>query len=328
MEICSSQNPTLLWFFRDKGFDDKNINELFRKCKRLQAVERDRASENWSYLKSIGIKDRKIPYIVSKCPKILTLDLKEKIEPIVQCLSAMGRTKPQEVASAIAKFPHILSYSVEEKLCPLLAFFEALGVQENKLGKIILLNPRIISYSIELKLAPTVNFLYNLGLTEEGLIGRVLLKNPFIFGYSVDKRLKPTSEFLKSLGLSQLDLQRVAVDFPEVICRDVNKILRPNFTYLRSCGFNNGQLAALVASYPPILIKSIKNSLEPKIRFLIETMGRNIDEVAHYPDFFRHGLKKRLELRQKLLKQRNINCSLSEMLDCNHKKFLMKFGFV
>jgi mTERF domain-containing protein len=56
-------------------------------------------------------------------------------------------------------------------------------------------------------------------------------------------------------------------------------------------------------------------------------MGRRIDEVTDYPDFFRHGLKKRLELRHKLLKKKNIACSLSEMLDCNQKKFLMKFGF-
>ncbi|KAH7856611.1 hypothetical protein Vadar_003510 [Vaccinium darrowii] len=55
-------------------------------------------------------------------------------------------------------------------------------------------------------------------------------------------------------------------------------------------------------------------------------MGRRIEEAADYPDFFRHAFKKRLELRQKLLKRNNIQCSLSAMLDCNQKKFLMKFS--
>ena len=106
----------------------------------------------------------------------------------------------------------------------------------------------------------------------------------------------------------------------------MSKILRPNFEYLKRCGFGNRQIAALVTGYPPILIKSIKNSLDPRIRFLVEVMGRQIDEVANYPDFFRHGLKKRIELRHRLLKEKDVSCSLSEMLDCNQKKFLLKFG--
>lgn len=326
MEISTSQNGnSIIWFLKDRGFNDRTIHDMFKRCKRLQGVEKDRAADNWAYLKSIGILERKLPNVVSKCPKILTLGLNEKLVPMVECLATLG-TKPYEVASAITRFPPILSHSVEEKLCPLLAFFQALGVPEKQLGRMILLNPRLISYSIESKLTETVDFLASLGLAREGMIGKVLVKHPFIMGYSVDNRLRPTSEFLKSVGLKELDLQVVAVKFPEVLCRDVNKILRPNFTFLKRCGFADGQIAALVAAYPPILIKSIKNSLEPRIKFLVEVMGRQIDEVADYPDFFRHGLKKRLELRHRLLKQRNIYCSLSEMLDCNAKKFLIKFG--
>ncbi|KAK4341221.1 hypothetical protein RND71_039722 [Anisodus tanguticus] len=55
-------------------------------------------------------------------------------------------------------------------------------------------------------------------------------------------------------------------------------------------------------------------------------MGRQLDEVVDYPDYFRHSLKRRLESRQKLLMRKNISCTLSEMLDCNQKKFLFKFG--
>ncbi|KAK9044104.1 hypothetical protein V6N11_072424 [Hibiscus sabdariffa] len=326
MEVASNQNGgSIMWFFRDKGFDDKSINEMFRKCKRLQGVQKERASENWSYLKLIGIQERKLPSIVSRCPKILALGLNEKLVPMVECLATLG-TKRCEVASVITRFPQIVAHSVEEKLCPLLAFFQALGVPEKQLGKMILLNPRLVSYSIESKLTDIVNFLATLGLTREGIIGKVLAKYPFIMGYSVDKRLRPTSEFLKLIGLSETDLQTVAMNFPEVLCRDVSKILKPNFAYLRRSGFGDRQIVAIVTGYPPILIKSIKNSLEPRIRFLVDVMGRQIDEVANYPDFFRHGLKKRIELRHRLLKENDVSCSLSEMLDCNQKKFLLKFG--
>lgn len=130
------------------------------------------------------------------------------------------------------------------------------------------------------------------------------------------------------MGLIEFDLQRMAVNFPKVLYRDVEKILRPNITFLKSCGFGDGQIAVLVTGYPPILIKSIRNSLEQGIKFLAEVMGRQIDEVVDYPNFFLHSLRKRLELRQRLLKQRNIDYNLSEMLECNKKKFLLKFGLI
>nr|GEX97898.1 transcription termination factor MTERF6, chloroplastic/mitochondrial [Tanacetum cinerariifolium] len=319
MDTSNTHNNNTLWFFKHKGFDDKNIQEIFKKCKRLEGVQKENLSENWDYLKKIGIHERKLPSIVTKCPRIMTLDVNEKLIPMVQCLATLG-TKPNEVASAITKFPHILTHSVEEKLCPLLAFFESLGVSGAQLGKMLLHNPRIISYSIDVKLSGVVVFLAGIGLTKEGTIGKILVKNPSIMGYNVEKRLRPTTEFLLSLGVTKLDLQKVAINFPEVLCRDVDKILKPNCDYLKTRGFDSQQIATLVARYPPILIKSVKNSLEPRIRFLVEVMNRGLEEAADYPEFFQHGLKKRLERREKLLKQKNVTCSLSEMLDCNHKK--------
>ncbi|KAI3762933.1 hypothetical protein L1987_53375 [Smallanthus sonchifolius] len=326
MDISNTHNNTL-WFFKHKGFDDNNIHEIFKKCKRLEGVQKENLSENWDYLKKIGIHERKLPSIVTKCPRIMTLDLNEKLIPMVQCLATLA-TKPHEVASAITKFPHILTHSVEEKLCPLLGFFESLGVSGTQLGKMLLHNPRIISYSIDSKLSGVVEFLAGIGLTKEGLIGKIFVKNPSIMGYNVEKRLRPTTEFLLSLGITKLDLQHVAINFPEVLCRDVDKVLKPNLDYLKTRGFDSRQIASIVARYPPILIKSVKNSLEPRIRFLVEVMDRRIEEAADYPEFFQHGLKKRVERREKLLKQKNISCSLSEMLECNHNKFLSRFDLV
>uniref|UniRef100_A0A6V7QSH0 Transcription termination factor MTERF6, chloroplastic/mitochondrial n=1 Tax=Ananas comosus var. bracteatus TaxID=296719 RepID=A0A6V7QSH0_ANACO len=299
MGSSGEQMPSILGFLKDKGFDDKSIQSMLGRCKRLHSVEGDKASENWNYLRSIGIQERKLPHVVSKCPKVLALGLNEKLIPTVECLSTLG-TKPGEVASAITKFPHILAHSVEEKLCPFWLFSRHSG-------------------------SPKSSWV---SLNKEGVVGKILTKDPFIMGYSVEKRLLPTTEFLKSIGLSELDLRRVVINFPEVLCRDVEKILKPNLAFLRRCGFNNAQVKDLVAGYPPILIKSVKNSLEPRIKFLVEEMGRGIGEAAEYPEFFRHGLKKSLEYRQRLVKKNNLHCSLSEMLNCNQKKFVTKFGLM
>lgn len=218
---------------------------------------------------------------------------------------------------------------MEEKLCPLLAFFQTLGISEKQLAKLLMVNPRLISYSIEAKFSQTVDFLVGLGIDKEGMIGKILTKEPYIMGYSIDKRLRPTAEFLKSaVGLQGSNLQRVIMSFPDILSRDVNKILWPNLAFLRSCGFSKDQVMALVSGYPPVLIKSIKHCLEPRMKFLVEVMGWDMGKVVDYPQFFRHGLKRSLEYRHKVLKQTNSRCSLSEMLDCNQKKFAMKFGLV
>lgn len=324
METTNIHSSGIMWFFKEKGFNEKSIHMMFQKCKRLEGTQSENASENWDYLKTIGIKERKLPSLIRKCPKILTLGLHDKLMPMVQCLATLG-TKPDDVASAITKFPHILSHSVEEKLCPLLAFFEALSITDKQLGKMILQNPRILSYSIDSKLSLIVDFLASLGLSKEAMIGKVLVKYPFIMGYNVENRLRPTSDFLKSLGLTEHGLQRVVINFPAILCRDV-KSMKPNLSYLRGRGFELSQIAAMVTQYPPILIKSVHHSLEPRIRFLVDVMGRGLEEAAKYPDYFKHGLKKTLELRQKLLREKNIECSLSEMLDCNDKKFMSKFA--
>ncbi|KAJ4965782.1 hypothetical protein NE237_017631 [Protea cynaroides] len=101
------------------------------------------------------------------------------------------------------------------------------------------------------------------------MIGKVLVKNPFI------------------MGLTELDFRRLAMNFPGVLGRD-------RFVFV------DEQVVVLVTGYRPILIKSIRKSLEPRIRFLVEVMRRGIDdhEVVDYPNFFQHGLKRRLELRQ------------------------------
>lgn len=83
----------------------------------------------------------------------------------------------------------------------------------------------------------------------------------------------------------------------------------------------------MVAGFPPVLIKRIKNSLLPRIRFLVHVMGRNLDEVAEYPEFFQHGLKKRLQFRYRLMAyKQEQSCRLVDIFECNDKKFALRFG--
>lgn len=167
-------NNEITPFLKSKGFDEKAIQELFNKCKALQHADSKNGAANWDYLTTIGIQERKLPHVISKCPKILTLDHEERLVPTVQCLLTLG-SKPGDVGAAVVKFPNILCHSVDEKLCPLLAFFQSLGVSDKQIGKLLLFNPRLVSYSIETKFSKVVEFLASLGFDKGEHIG-ILLK--------------------------------------------------------------------------------------------------------------------------------------------------------
>uniref|UniRef100_A0A453RK97 Uncharacterized protein n=1 Tax=Aegilops tauschii subsp. strangulata TaxID=200361 RepID=A0A453RK97_AEGTS len=327
--VGGDAKKSLTQWLGEKGFDEEAIRRMSKRCRNLPNLDAGEASGVWDYLlNDVKIEHRKLRYVVTKCPKVLTMSVNEKLIPTVQCLTTL-QAKPGEIAQAIIKFPPITFHSVEEKLCPLLAFFQTLAISEKQLAKLLMVNPRLISYSIQAKFSQTVDFLVGLGIDREVMIGKILTKEPYIMGYSIDKRLRPTAEFLKSaVGLQGSYLQRVIMNFPSILSRDVDKTLRPNLVFLQSAGFSKDQIMKLVAGYPPVLIKSIKHCLEPRVKFLVEEMGRDKGEVVDYPQFFHHGLKRSLEYRHKILKQMNSRCSLSEMLDCNQKKFAMKFGLI
>lgn len=168
-------NNEITPFLKSKGYDEKVIQELFNKCKALHHADSKNAAANWDYLTTIGIQERKLPHVISKCPKILTLDHEERLVPTVQCLLTLG-SKPGDVGAAVVKFPNILCHSVDEKLCPLLAFFQSLGVSDKQIGKLLLFNPRLVSYSIETKFSKVVEFLASLGFDKGEHIG-IFLKS-------------------------------------------------------------------------------------------------------------------------------------------------------
>ncbi|CAL9774446.1 unnamed protein product [Musa acuminata subsp. burmannicoides] len=78
MERMTDQKHSIVEFFKEKGFDDESINRMMRRCNRLESTGRGRASESWDYLGSIGIQKRRLLYVVSKCPKILTMGFKSE----------------------------------------------------------------------------------------------------------------------------------------------------------------------------------------------------------------------------------------------------------
>ncbi|ONK68765.1 uncharacterized protein A4U43_C05F15770 [Asparagus officinalis] len=210
MESSNTDKAHTVEFLKEKGFTKNRTQNVFR---RFESIEESHVRDNWNYLKSMGIQEKKLPHIVSKCPRILTLSLDNKLlsklMPTVHCLETLG-SKPRDVAAAIAKFPSTLVHSVEDKLWS--------------------------SVTALRQFSEILDFLEDCGLDQDGIIGRILVKHPFIIGYSFERRLSPTTGFLKSIGLSELDLKKtiavLVTEYPPVLIRSIKNCMEPRIRFL------------------------------------------------------------------------------------------------
>ena len=107
------------------------------RCPNLEVASAEgRLQENWNFLEErVGLTKRKLPTAVARCPKLLTVSLCGRLEPMILCLEGVGARR-KDLIAMVNSFPHVLLHSVEEKLCPLLALLEALGVKSESLAKV------------------------------------------------------------------------------------------------------------------------------------------------------------------------------------------------
>lgn len=95
--------------------------------------------------------------------------------------------------------------------------------------------------------------------------------------------------------------------------------------YLMDRGLSKRDVALMVHRFSPILGYSIEEVLEPKLEFLLNSMERPMKDVVYYPRYFSYSLEKKIKPRFWVLKGRNIDCTLKDMLGKNDEDFAAEF---
>lgn len=220
---------------------------------------------------------------------------------------------------AIRDWPLILGCSVD-KLKPMVEQFDELGVRTKDLGKVIRTSPQLLYRKPE-EFQKVVSFLLeDLGLNEDDL-AQVLVRCPKISAGSIENTFQKKVEFLTKLGIRKEQLRGVIRKNPEFLLSDVDRTVMPRLAYLMQFGLSTREIASMVARFSPLLTYSINFVLRPKLDFLLNIMGKPVSEVVIFPRYFSYSLEKKIRPRFFALRNRNINCSLKDMLGKNDEEF-------
>ncbi|CAL1373896.1 unnamed protein product [Linum trigynum] len=267
--------------------------------------------------RNVETVDKSIGKVLVKCPWVLSSGMIENYREILSFFD-LEKVPRGSVERAIQSWPHILGCS-PGKLKVMVEQFGDLGVRDKKLGQVIATSPQLLLRKPS-EFVQVVTFLKDLGFTQDD-VGMLLSRCPEIFAASIDNTLRKKIKSLASIGIHEEHLPRVIKKYPEVLVSDFNSTLLPRMKYLMEIGISKRDVAFMVRRFSPLLGYSIDKVLRPKYEFLVQTMEKPVRDVVEYPRYFSHSLEKKIKPRFLVLKRRNIECSLKDMLAKNDEEF-------
>jgi mTERF domain-containing protein, mitochondrial len=95
--------------------------------------------------------------------------------------------------------------------------------------------------------------------------------------------------------------------------------------YLLEVGLSQKDVCSMIFRFSPILGYSVDLVMKPKLEFLLGTMKKPLKAIVEYPRYFSYSLEGRIKPRFFVLKNRNIDCSLTEMFAKNGELFATEY---
>ncbi|CAN8233776.1 unnamed protein product [Cochlearia groenlandica] len=259
--------------------------------------------------------------VLLKYPWILSPSIQENYSHIVTFLESESVLK-MDIDHAIRRWPLLLGCSTSNMKL-MVKEFDKLGVRNKRMGKVIPKRPQLLLCKPQ-EFLKVVSFLEDLGFEKE-IVGQILCRCPEIFGCNIDKTLQKKLIFLTSFGVSSTHFPRIIKKYPEFLIYDAEKTVLPRLKYLMKIGISERELAFMIRKFSPLLGYSIDKVLRPKLEFLMNSMEKPVKEVIDYPRYFSYSLEERIKPRFWVIKGKNIECTLQDMLGKNDQEFAADF---
>lgn len=77
----------------------------------------------------------------------------------------------------------------------------------------------------------------------------------------------------------------------------------------------------MVVRSPGLLTLSIENNMKPKVKFFLEEMEGDLEELKKFPQYFSFSLEKKIKPRHRALVEHGFKLPLSKMLKVSDGEF-------
>ncbi|KAK6932162.1 Transcription termination factor, mitochondrial/chloroplastic [Dillenia turbinata] len=174
-----------------------------------------------SFLESKGIHQKDLARIFGMCPKILTSNIKNDLNPVFNFLSQDLSIPENNFRRVINKCPRLLVSSVRDQLKPALIYLRRLGFRD--MEALAYQDPILLVSSVEKTLIPKLEYLMSLGFTKSDVIGMVL-RCPGLFTFSIENNFKPKFEYFTVEMEGKLEDLK---EFPQYFAFSLEKRIKP-----------------------------------------------------------------------------------------------------
>ncbi|MCO5561774.1 hypothetical protein L7F22_015398 [Adiantum nelumboides] len=316
-----NENVELL---KSAGVRDDWIGWVIRRSSRVLICSKEELRERIDFYTRLGIQGDTFGRVVYNFPACLGHFSLDEMYSKVDYLKGFG-LDDLTLGEIIRSKPQLIACSIEEDWKPLVKLFYFLGIDGYGLRKILKVKPSVFCLNINNNIAPKIRFLRDVGVHEEA-IGDVLVKFPAFLSYSLDEKIRPVVIFLLEKAAVPINkVGKVLAQQPDLIGCNITKRLDIAVRFFIYHGFHREQVGLMVTEFPMVLRYSL-SSMKPKLSFALRVMKLPVEEVVKFPRLFSYSLELRIVPRYKTLKNRGMKYGLRKMLACTDDEFIQSLG--
>ncbi|KAI8003837.1 hypothetical protein LOK49_LG08G00214 [Camellia lanceoleosa] len=202
--------------------------------------------------------------------------------------------------------------------------------------------PYFLGMRVGTMIKPLVDYLVLLGLPKK-IIARMLEKRAYILGYDLEETVKPNVDCLISFGIRREALASIIAQYPQIIGLPLKaKLSTQQYFFNLKLKIDPDGFAQVIERMPQIFLvgrgipvedvgKMVVNCpqlvavqvglMKNSYYFFKSEMGRPVNELVEFPEYFTYSLESRIKPRYQKLKGKGIRCSLAWFLNCSDKRF-------
>ncbi|GJS45348.1 transcription termination factor MTEF1, chloroplastic [Tanacetum coccineum] len=196
----------------------------------IHSITLDSIHDIVSFLQSKGILQKDLPRIIGMCPKILTANITDELNPVFSFLSHNLKVPDYSFRKVINKCPRLLVSSVENQLKPALFYLQRLGFRD--LEALAYQDCVLLVSNVENTLMPKLDYLISLGFLKPEAV-EMVLRCPGLFTFSLDNNYKPKFEFFDQE--MKRDMKELK-EFPQYFAFSLEKRIKPRHLEAMECG--------------------------------------------------------------------------------------------